>query len=59
MGDWEAHNLLQGTGSKMQDLRNSRPLDLTACSCLYSESEILHVGRCVLKKMKKRYIHTL
>ena len=33
MGDWEAHNLLQGTGSKMQDLRNRRPLDLTACFC--------------------------
>lgn len=47
MGDWEAHNLLQGTGSKMQDLKISRPLDLTPCSTLYYESEILHVEMCV------------
>ena len=29
MADREAHNLLQGTGSKIQDLRISHPLALT------------------------------
>lgn len=43
MGDWEAHNLLQGIGSEMQDLRISHLLDLTPCFYpTSSEIEILH-----------------
>ena len=48
MGDWEVHNLLQDTGSKMQDLRISRLLDLTPCfPPTSSGTEMLHGINCV------------
>lgn len=55
MGDWEAHNLLQGTGCKMQDLGISHPLGLTPSlsPALCRESEILHTGTCVLSEIRK------